>query len=145
MPPEIDAVIARERRLDAVARRCAEQQFERERGVRWSGCGPDPAPSSRSEAQLRDAAAASLAGIQAWRSSANGRLSAAISQAQRAAERAHAAAGAAYGALTRGDGASSGRCRDAADAFEAQGRDLIAAAHAAREALRVTDQQASDT
>lgn len=140
MPPEIEAAIAQERRLDAVARRCSEQQHERERGVRWSGCEPDPTPSPRSETQLHAAAASRLAELRAWRFSATGRLSAAISQARRAAERAHAAADAAHGALSRGDSALSGRCRDAADAIEAEGQDLIAAARAAREALHVADQ-----
>jgi len=143
MPPEIEASVAQERRLDVATRRSAEQQYERERGVRWSGCGPDPVPSPRSETQIRAAAAARLAGLRAWRSSTKGRLSAAISQAQRAAERAHAVAGAAYGALAREDGGASARCRDAADAIEAQGRDLIAAARAAREALRADDHPAA--
>jgi hypothetical protein len=143
MPLEIEAAIARERRLDAVARHCAEQQHERERGVRWSGCGPDRAPPPRSEAQLRSAATVRLAALQAWRCSAGGRLARAISQAQRAAERAYAAADAAHGALTRGDGAAVNRCGEAADVIEAQGHDLIAAARATREAMRVIDQSAA--
>jgi hypothetical protein len=142
MPLGIETAVAQERSLDAVARRSAEQQHERERGVRWSGCGPDPVPGPRSEAQLREAAAARLARLQAWRASAKGRLSAAVSQAQRAAERAHAAADAALGALARGETSFSRSCRDAADVIEAQGRDLIATACATREALRIADRTA---
>jgi len=136
MIPDFESVLADERRRDAVRRSLAAREAERFRGVCWSGLGPGPAPPEASEDQLRAVAAARHACLKDWRASRRGRLMAAVSKAQQAAEQAHLASEAARAALARGDGSAHGSCRSAADVMEAQARALIAAARAARRALR---------
>jgi hypothetical protein len=84
-------------RLDAhrrEARRCA--------GVAWSGLGPD-ALARREPAALRRAAASRLAAVRDWRSSAPGRLLAAMAEAERAVETVRAS-------LARGLACDDRRC-----------------------------------
>lgn len=135
MTSDFHHTLAHERRADVASRRLAELEQERARGVRWSGCSPAPLPPPRSEQDLYEAAAAKSASLQDWRASDQGRLSAAVTQAQRAAEAAHLAAEMARAALARGGDTVIRRCREAADVLEIRGRDLIAAAQAARSVL----------
>jgi hypothetical protein len=141
MPSELEAMVGEERRRDLVRRRLAAQDAERARGVSWSGLGPAPLPPPASEGQLREAAARRFAGLEAWRRSGPGRLVSAVSRAQRAAEQACLAAETARAALARADGSATAFCASAADVMETQGRSLLAAARAARRALRVLPEQ----
>ena len=120
-------------RVDAHAREAA-----RSRGVAWSGLGPEPW-RPRSAAQVEASARARLERLQAWRASAAGRFLAAVASAQRAAETAHVAGEAARAAVARGMDHGANSCRQAADALEAEGRALLAAARAARRALALRD------
>jgi hypothetical protein len=135
MPSDFHRALAQERRKDALSRCMAEQDLERARGVCWSGYSPPPHPAPRSDRDLRTAAMAQCAALRDWRASDVGRLSAAVGLARRAAEQANLAADAAGAALSRGGDTLTLRCHEAADALEARGRDLIAAAQAARSAL----------
>ncbi|WP_331537790.1 hypothetical protein [Phenylobacterium sp.] len=125
-----------ERRRDATGVRAWRQEVDRHRGVCWSGLALQP-PRTRSEDQLEAAAQARLRKLQAWRASATGRFLAAVSRAQQAAEAAHFAGESARAAVSRDFEGSASVCRGAADMFDAQGRALLAAARAARRALRI--------
>jgi hypothetical protein len=100
MDPELDRLIALEQAAEQV-RACAHDvEAERQRGVAWSGLGPDPirlrdAPAIAAEAARR------LGALQRWRASSPGRLTAALARAQHAAQAVHAAAEAARAALSR--------------------------------------------
>jgi hypothetical protein len=135
MSSDFERALSEERRKDALGHRFTELERERARGVRWAGCGPAPLPQPRSEQDLAAAAAVRCASLRDWRASDQGRLSLAVSRAQRAAEQAHLAAESARAALARSDESVGMRCREAADELETRGRDLIAAAQAARQAL----------
>jgi hypothetical protein len=141
MQSQLEGMVLDERRRDLVRRRLAAQEAERARGVSWSGLGPGPLPPPTSEALLREAAGRRFADLESWRRSRPGRLVSALSRAQRAAEQACLAAETARAALARADGSANACCSSAAEVMEAQGRTLLAAARAARRALRVRPEQ----
>jgi hypothetical protein len=141
MQSELEAMVGEERRRDLVRRRLAALEAERARGVAWSGLGPAPPPPPPSEAQLREAAVRKMASLEAWRRSGPGRLVSAVGRAQRAAEQACLAAETARAALARADGSANACCSSAAEVMELQGRTLLAAARAARRALRIPPEQ----
>jgi hypothetical protein len=132
---DVDLALAHIRLRERARRRMAELDQERARGVCWSGCGPEPRPAQRSERDLRAEAAARSADLREWRASGQGRFSSAVGQAFRAAERVCLAVETVRAALARGDDSVLNRCREAADALEAQGLDMVSAAQAARRAL----------
>ena len=79
-PPDRDACLAVERRIDAARLEAWQSDIRRRSGVCLSGFDPDP-PPLRSEAELRAAARRRLANQRAWRRSPRGRLEALAAQA----------------------------------------------------------------
>jgi hypothetical protein len=135
---DLSSFIAQELAFDGVRAEAHARDASRGRGVTWSGLGPEPW-RARSAAQVEASARARLACLQAWRASAAGRFLAAVANAQHAAEMAHVAGEAARAAIARGMDPGASSCRQAADALEAEGRALLAAARAARRALASTN------
>jgi hypothetical protein len=100
MDPELDRLTAFEQTAEQVRARAHDVEADRQRGVAWSGLGPDPfrprdAPALAAEAARR------LAALQLWRASSSGRVTAALARTQHAAQAVHAAAEAARAALSR--------------------------------------------
>lgn len=131
---EAATLLAEEIARDQVRAATQANETARSRGVAWSGLGPDRwVPRSR--ARLEADAAGRLTELRAWRKSATGRFLTAVARAQRAAAAAHLAGETARDALARDFDAELDRCLAAARRLEAEGRALVAAAHAARRAL----------
>lgn len=81
----LSRIVQTEQRAEAARRLADRSQGERHAGVCWSGLGPEPM-RPRSLAAVADAAAARLQALHDWRASPAGRLTAAVSQAERALE-----------------------------------------------------------
>jgi hypothetical protein len=123
-----------ERRRDLADERAWRREAARNRGVCWSGPPLEP-PRPRSEEDRVTAARTRHQALQDWRASPAGRYLAAVSRAQQAAEAAHLAGESARAAVARGFPSSASSCHGAAEALEAQGLAIVAAARAARDAL----------
>jgi hypothetical protein len=100
MDSELDRLIALEQAAEQVRARVHSLEADRQRGVAWSGLGPEPlhprdAPAIAAEAARR------LAALQRWRNSSPGRVTAALAKVQHAAQSIHLAAEAARAALSR--------------------------------------------
>ena len=130
----VSAILAVERRREAVRAAAHAREARRYEGVAWSGFAPE-AYRPRTAAALETAAAAILARRKAWREGTPGRILSAVAMAQSAAESAHAAGEAIRAALSRDAERELDRCAQMMAAMEAQGLALLAAARAAREAL----------
>jgi hypothetical protein len=100
---DLEHFLAQERREDAERVQRHDREACRQRGVAWSALGPEPFASRSPQAQRR-AALHRLQAYRQWRSSSAGRLLRALSEAQQAAERAHALAETARAAVARNDG-----------------------------------------
>jgi len=130
-PPDRDACLAVERRIDAAHLEAWQSDMKRRSGVCLSGFDPDP-PPLRSEAELRAAARRRLANQRAWRRSPRGRLEALAVEAQ--AVSGHT--------LRAGRDLASYRAAVAIPEFSQAARRLTRLAAAARRALR--DLEASE-
>lgn len=130
-PPDRDACLAVERRIDAARLEAWQSDMKRRSGVCLSGFDPDP-PPLRSEAELRAAARRRLANLRAWRRSPRGRLEALAAEAQAVSGR----------TLRAGRDLAGYRAAVAIPEFSQAARRLTRLAAAARRALR--DLEASE-
>ncbi len=130
-PPDRDACLAMERRIDAARLEAWQSDIRRRSGVCLSGFDPDP-PPLRSEAELRAAARRRLANLRAWRLSPRGRLEALAAEAQAVSGR----------TLRAGRDLAGYRAAVAVPDFSDAARRLTRLAAAARRALR--DLEASE-
>ena len=124
-PPDRDACLAMERRIDAARLEAWQSDIRRRSGVCLSGFDPDP-PPLRSEAELRAAARRRLANLRAWRRSPRGRLEALAAEAQAVSGR----------TLRAGRDLAGYRAAVAIPEFSDAARRLTRLAAAARRALR---------
>jgi hypothetical protein len=127
---EFDRLLAEAHRAEQVRQRSHERDAGRQRGVAWSGLGPDVF-RSRSDEVLAAEATQRLRMIEAWRTSREGRLLGTLGDVQRAAEAAYAIAEAGRAALARGSAPSQ-----ALGGLAAQ---VAALARAARDAETLMD------
>jgi hypothetical protein len=100
MSAEFERLRAAEHRAETVRAAAHAREAGRQRGVAWSGLGPEPY-RRRSPGEITTAATAMAAALTAWRASRRGRLNAALVRVQALAKAAHAAADQAQAALAR--------------------------------------------
>jgi hypothetical protein len=100
MTAEFERLRAAEARAETVRAAIHLRETVRQRGVAWSGLGPEPF-RRRSPGEINTAAMAMAAALEAWRASRRGRLNAALARVQALARAAHAAAEQAQAALAR--------------------------------------------
>jgi len=108
---------------DAARALAARREAGRHAGVAWSGLAPEPFPIRSPDARARDAEAR-LAALRQWRLTRAGRLTAAMTEAERAVEAIRAC-------VARGLAVSDARCGLALGALER-------AAATARQAMDAT-------
>lgn len=101
-PSEAEQLLAAEVAADAARAELQRRQFDRHRGVAWSGLSPDAAPR-QDEHALRARVAARLAAREAWRAGPDGALLTALSACQAAARDAYVAAERARAGIARGE------------------------------------------
>jgi hypothetical protein len=120
MTPDHDRLRQTEEAAEAARAVAHAREAARHAGVGWSGLTPDPFRTRTPETLARDAATR-LAALQRWRQTRQGRLLAAMTEAERAVERVRAC-------VARGLAANDARCGLALG-------DLERAAAAARSAM----------
>lgn len=101
-PSETEQLLAAEVAADAARAELQRRQFDRHRGVAWSGLAPDQA-TPQDEHALKVRVAARLAARDAWRAGPDGALLTALSACQAAARDAYAAAERARAGIARGE------------------------------------------
>lgn len=99
---ETEQLAVAEIAADAARAEIRRRQFDRHRGVAWSGLEPD-AESARTECDLQARVAARLAAREAWRAGPDGAFLTALSACQSAARDAYAAAERARAGVARGE------------------------------------------
>jgi hypothetical protein len=102
MIPDSDRLRQAEEAADAARALAHAREAARHAGVAWSGLAPDAFRARTPENMTRDAATR-LAALQHWRQTRQGRLLAAMTEAERAVERVRAC-------IARGLAANDARC-----------------------------------
>src|SRR5689334_7213919 len=100
MSTELDRLHAAEHRAESVRAAAYAREAARQRGVAWSGLGPEPL-RRRSAGEITTAATAMAAALADWQASRRGRLNATLVRIQALARAVHAAADQAQAALAR--------------------------------------------
>lgn len=99
---EADRLLAAERATDAARAQIRSRQFDRQRGVAWSGFEPEP-DQPQDEQRLRRRVAARLAARAAWRAGSDGALLEAVCACQAAARDGYASAERVRAGIARGE------------------------------------------